>query len=517
MRIFTYIFVLLLLVQCRVDNKTIMIDDIVANDTLVSNSLKVKENILMPTKIFAIKDKLVVFDHTKNNIFKVFKTSDLEFIYSFGNKGKGPDEFAFIDPNSMKIINNELCFLDNHTIKWISVEDDKMSITKTKTIKIEKAPTNRLCLMNDSIYVADAFNNDEFKYEFQKVNINKKEVIEQFSNYPKEKIDFKKEIDKYLAFMKASTSNPKNDRFVSFYLYFNRLKIFDINGKLLNDIVIKSNHPKYKPEEKNNNIIYRVEPFATNEFIYVLNIEKSKRDFESNISTFMPKLEIWSWQGKLLKKYFLDKPIIAFTISDDNSKLYGTSILKMDEIYEFDLPEQFDFNSENEFKEVENQFYKINIPSTWVYSTSTPFESNDIIQKSKVGMCNTNIFVNPNSADKCGTSMWVGLISPYRDLHLKEYVVSRDSLVMPFTANYVNRIESINDKSVIYSKFAIEDEHPNGEKFTANTSIWTWKEDGIIIEIKFTSCNEYDKTIGAILKCISSFSLNNVSKFKQTE
>ena len=514
MRIFTQIFILLLLVQCQVDNKTIKIDDIVATDTLVSNALTVKENILMPTKIFAIEDKLLIFDHAKTNIFKVFKLPDLEFLYSFGNKGKGPDEFTFIDPNSMKMIDNELCFLDNYTIKWISVEDDRMLITKKKTIKIEKAPTNRLCLMNDSIYVADAFFHDEFKHEFQKVNISKKAVIEKFGNYPNEKIDFKEDIDKYLAFMKASTSNLRNDKIVSFYLYFNRLKIFDINGKLLKDVVIKHNHPKYKPEAKNDNIIYRVEPFATNKFIYVLNIERSKRDFESNISTFMPKLEIWSWQGELLKKYILDKPIIAFTISDDNSKLYGTSILNMNEIYEFDLPKQLNISHEKEFKEIQNHFYKINIPSTWEYSTSTPVENKDVVQESKIGMCNTNIFVNPNRVDKCGTSMWIGLILNDKDLHLNEYVASRDSLVKVISNSYVNRVESVNDKAVIYSNFTIKDEPPGGEKFTANTSIWTWKDDEIIVEIKFTSCNEYDKTIGTILKCISSFSLNNNSKFK---
>lgn len=509
MRVFVSVIIMLLFIQCHVENKTIKINDVVPTDTLISRSIDINENILMPTKIFAIEDKLVIFDHTKNDIFKVFKLPNLEFIFSYGNIGKGPDEFSSIDPNSMKKIDNKLCFLDNHTIKWLSVGNDKMAITKSKIIRIEQAPTNRLLLLNDSIYLADAFYGDKIKDEFQLINLNKKKVIRQFGDFPNEKIDFKNEIEKYLAYMKASASNLNNDKFISFYLYFNRLKIFNNSGRLLKEVVVNSNHSKFKPDERNNNIIYRVEPYTTDEFIYVLNIEQSKKDFESEISTFMPKLEIWNWQGELLDKYFLDKPIIAFTISEDNSKLYGTSILKMNEIYEFDLPKQLiaSSGSENEFKEVENNYYKINIPSTWIYSTSTPIENKNVVQNCKAGICNTNIFVNSKRIDRCGTSMWVEIISNDRDLRLNDYVESRDSIFKHISDDYKNRIETIDDKPVIYSNFTISDKHPNGEKFTANTAMWTWIKDGTIIEIKFTSCSEFDKSFGIVLECISSFKL----------
>ena len=117
-----------------------------------------------------------------------------------------------------------------------------------------------------------------------------------------------------------------------------RFKILDNQGKLLKEVVIESNLPKYKPKDPKSSVIYRSEPFASGDFVYVLAIEQPQNDVMSDISSFKPKLEIWNWEGELQAKYLLDKPIITFTISEENSKLYGTSIADPNTLYEFDLP-----------------------------------------------------------------------------------------------------------------------------------------------------------------------------------
>lgn len=330
--------VTLLFCQCNTKrNTTITIKNVTATDSLKGRTVSVNEDLLMPVKVFVIDDKLVVFDRVNSDFFKVFKIPEMELLYSFGSKGRGPNEFSHIDPNSMKVVGNKICLLDGNTLKYLSVENDKITVEQSKTIVIGQAPTNRLLVLNDSIYISDILG-DKIKYEFQKVNLNQKKIEKTFGDYPDEGIRLKNDIEKYQTYMKASASSPKGDKIISFYLNFNRFKILDNQGKLLKEVVIESNLPKYKPKDPKSSVIYRSEPFATEDFVYVLAIEQVQNEVMSNISSFKPKLEIWNWEGELQAKYLLDKPIITFAVSEENPKLYGISIADPNTIYEFDLP-----------------------------------------------------------------------------------------------------------------------------------------------------------------------------------
>ena len=331
------ILVTLLFCQCNSKrNTTITIKNTTATNSLKGRSIKVSEDLLMPVKVFAIDDKLVVFDRVNSDFFKVFKIPEMELLYSFGSKGRGPNEFSHIDPNSMKVVGNKICLLDGNTLKYLNVGNDKITVEQSKTIVMGQAPTNRLLVLNDSIYISDILG-DNLEHEFQRVNLNQRKIEKTFGDYPDEGIRLKNDIEKYQTYMKASASSPKGDKIISFYLNFNRFKILDNQGKLLKEVVIESNLPKYKPKDPKSSVIYRSEPFATKDFVYVLAIEQVQNEVMSNISSFKPKLEIWNWEGELQAKYLLDKPIITFTISEENSKLYGTSIADPNKLYEFNL------------------------------------------------------------------------------------------------------------------------------------------------------------------------------------
>jgi hypothetical protein len=60
--------------------------------------------------------------------------------------------------------------------------------------------------------------------------------------------------------------------------------------------------------------------------------------FTKDINNFKPELLIWDWNGTLINRYKLDKPVTRYAISEKHQKLYGTFLMKADEIYVFDLP-----------------------------------------------------------------------------------------------------------------------------------------------------------------------------------
>ena len=134
--------VTLLFYQCNTKhNTTITIKNTSATDSLKGRTISVNEDLLMPIKVFAIDDKLVVFDRVNSGFFKVFKMPEMELLYSFGSKGRGPNEFPLIDPNSMKVAGNKICLLDGNTLKYLNVGNDKITVEQSKTIVIGQAPT----------------------------------------------------------------------------------------------------------------------------------------------------------------------------------------------------------------------------------------------------------------------------------------------------------------------------------------------------------------------------------------
>jgi hypothetical protein len=299
MKYIIIVIFLLLFTSCKIDNNKIsFINDISITDTLKAKVHKINKDLFMPSKVFSIKDKLVVFDNTKDSIFKVFKEPEIDYLYSFGDIGRGPEEFTFIDANSMKIFENKLMFLDHKELKFFKINDTDMNISHSKPIKAEAKPVNRLRMLNDSIYISDVFPEKKGNYEYQMINANSRKLIKEFGDYPQLNVDFKNENQRYNAFLKSTVIHPINNKIASFYIYFNKIKIYNNDGSLLKNVNVNNNFPKFEIKNRRKNLLYRSEPIAFRDFIYVLSFNKSKLEIESSISSLKPKLEIWNWQGE---------------------------------------------------------------------------------------------------------------------------------------------------------------------------------------------------------------------------
>ncbi|MFC5683652.1 BF3164 family lipoprotein [Flavobacterium sp. MAHUQ-51] len=503
----TYIMLFFMLFGCGSNNNEEQtIKDISVNKTLVAKTIKISTNMLMPTRIFNTNNKLVIYDQVKNGMFKVFNLPEMEYQYSFGQIGKGPDEFSFIDANTMKMMNDNLLFLDFHTIKKLKIYNKEIKVSNSNSIRIENSPVNGLNMINDSLYIYNLMGIKKNGYEHQMVNINSKKTIKEFGTYPDTNIKYTNEFEQFNAYYKYSVSNPINNKLAIFYLYLNKMKIYSNKGELLQEINIEDNYREYSPKDKDKNILFRGSCISTSNFIYVLRIDQPKNEIEKNFDSFKPKIEIWNWEGKLLKKYQLDKPITSFTVSEKDNKLFGISISNSNEIYEYKLPKSSNITSirKSNFKQIHNDFYTINIPKGWSYST--PEKEKNKLTKFNNLLYNTSIFFNPEEKEKFGSSFWVCLISnsEKKDISIDAFLKSHD---LSNEDEYKFKIEKFKDKSIFVKNFKRENSLPNGKKFTSYITYWHWKEGKNIIEIQYTSCVKDEKILNTILKCVHSFTL----------
>lgn len=488
---------------CTFKKKQNLTSDVIV-DTLVAKVIKIEKNILMPRRIFVINSKLVVFDETKDSIFKVFSLPNVEFLYSYGKYGHGPEEFNSIISNSMNCLNNNFYFVDRQTLKTYIIDNDEFHLVSRELLRIEKQPVNNLLMINDSCYILDIRPPDEISHEHQLVNIKNKKTIKKFGKYPKENLGLKTNEQKYEAFIKGPALNHSNGKVAVIYGFLDLLKIYNSSFELLNEVTRDNKPPKYSAEKRSDSYIFRLEPLASDKYIYILYYGKTTNEILDSKSN--PTIEVWNWDGKIVALYHLDKPITSIALSEEYNKIYGISLTEneMNCIYEYTLPIiKEDAIKQNQYQLFENTYYSVLIPDNWVNSMSKD-EINKITNYNNRSY-NTNIFVNPISKNKCGFTYWISIIGgdEVKDLSANEYTQLRDEKFKKDAGYYLNSNEKSNGKEISVTSFSIL---PKEAIDTSYSTLWTWKVNNEFIEIKYTSCKHDDENIEKIFKSIDSFS-----------
>jgi len=333
----TFFLVLLIACNSNTSNKANIIKLLPAVE-LKSTPIKIETDILIPSKMFLYNNMLITYENIPSGKFKVFSIPTLKFLYSFGITGNGPSDFENIDKESVNV-SEFVEIQDNKKIKFLSFSNLNGKIIKEKKIETNHVIINKLRKINDSIYFCENLYSKKQPDEYRKLNINsgKYTTFGSLPIKPDEKISIKDLTQIGFRFMKSNCYNNYYNKFFSFYYYLPTFKIYSGEGDLVQNSTINVNESRFSDEKQKN--IYFTEPYATDEFVYVMWIGKSKKDVSTNFDSFKPNLLVFSLNGKLMANYQLDQPIITYSVSSDNKQLYACSFKDPNIIYKYDLPE----------------------------------------------------------------------------------------------------------------------------------------------------------------------------------
>lgn len=304
---------------------------------LEGETIILQNSLFNPLAMTILDDKLFVFDDVKEDLIKAYNLPEIEFAYSYGNVGRGPNEFVKIDDNYFRAYSNQIELLDFGVLKRLKIFDNRMETIETISLPRLKNPINRIQKLNDSIYVAD--NAMDENHEHILINIGKNEIIKEFGDYPNDNLKVKENVEKYQIYAKFVVSNVKQKKFAVFYQSFPKFRIYNELGELQKSILIKDdNSIKYSTENRDQNLIYFSFPYATENFIYVMRVNKTNDQIMEDLNNFKPEILVWNWDGDLVARYLLDKIISRFAVSEKYKTLYGSFMMIENEIYSFDLP-----------------------------------------------------------------------------------------------------------------------------------------------------------------------------------
>jgi hypothetical protein len=204
---------------------------------LSSTSKRLNVEILLSGKIFIHEDKLIVFEQLHENMFKVFELPTLKYLYSFGDKGMGPNDFVSVGNDDIITYNSEFVEIyDVGKIKYVKFTDSIAYIADTKPLNLShlKTPVNRLKKCNDSTYYFDNWLENKQQNEFIRLNIFSYEQS-YFSPYP-DWIHLVSEEKKYTTYLKSTSYNSFNDKIAVFYYHFPVMKLLDNDGNTIKEM-----------------------------------------------------------------------------------------------------------------------------------------------------------------------------------------------------------------------------------------------------------------------------------------
>ncbi|GHV65791.1 hypothetical protein FACS1894199_07460 [Bacteroidia bacterium] len=361
-----------------------------------SQRKNISVEMLMPTKIWLYNDKIIVYDQVREDFFKVFDRKNLEYKFSFGTYGQGPNEFISTDPESI----NPSTYFEVLDLAFGRVKLYYYTVTDTGAFPMDQTllvkhnyPMQSFKKISDSLYLLDNNTSSEkFENEFILYDAPKQNIKEEFGDviFFDETLKEKHADEQFSALLKSTTVNRFNDKFATFYYKYPYFKIFSAD-KSYNTYHIK-NVEQNKPD-----MMYFASSYSTEKFIYVLWLEKPKNEIFGDIENFRPQLLVFDWEGNLVRNYLMDIPAITFAVQEDDSKLYATTIAEsdMNTLYVYDLHDLQQANKIVSFDELDiNMLYASNLQQAKnLYAVSDELDINTLLYASNSQQTKNNDFV----------------------------------------------------------------------------------------------------------------------------
>lgn len=299
-------------------------------------ALKGKKNIisnplLYPRNLFICNQSLVALNEKTDTCFQVFRLSDFRYEYAFGTKGEGPEDFSIPMINAVSYEENGFTLLDINRLKHINITGEG-SVVQSENLPFDFNYYNGLIKLSDSLYCCNAGFEEDKEYMFLHIGHSP----EKWGEYPETEERFNSKLERNQAYDKIMVAKPDGKKFASFYRFMRHYKIYGSDGVLLNDAVLDMEPGNLEPDLKEeNNYIHVISAFATNDYIYTLNLDMTPKEIMEKKS--IPNIQVFTWDGTPVKQFLLDHFISSFAIDEKSGKIYGAFVDDMDSIYSFEI------------------------------------------------------------------------------------------------------------------------------------------------------------------------------------
>lgn len=319
---------------------------------LAAKSLKTSPVLMMPMEILMLDGAIIVMDLKADYFFHLFSYPDFQHLGGFIRRGRGPSEEIFVNPFIHKTSDSTFFYQTINGLSTIGLNPDGNSLIKFSSIELP-AELNYFdfpVLFKIGHYYYGASIGAERK-EFESFNPVENRLIAYGSEYPHFKRGLMLSQIKTLS-DKVISVRPDEKKFASAHLLFPIIRIYNSNsGKVESEIRYENdqlfpeafviNMPTTTQMGQVMNNYRKIK--STEKHIYALYVGKTNDELPyswtdaSVIGNHSNEIHVFDWDGKQIKRIFLDQVIFSFDISSDDKTLIASSINSLDELYYYTL------------------------------------------------------------------------------------------------------------------------------------------------------------------------------------
>lgn len=272
------------------------------------DSMPVTHELLSVTRLFAVGDMLVAYEERRDTLFSFWKLPDCDYLFSAGIRGDGPEDFQMLDrtfrPSGVGFDAFEIA---TGRVKELAVDtvSGSLRLLSTRPLDGGQRALNRFLFLEGGRYCCVS---DDDKHEY--LLLDSVGTVTPFGDYPEDLLPEEEGVPKRFTYNKLTVVAPSGKKFAAFYAYVKLCRIYDSEGRLLNETL--GEKPEVPAAGESKKIYYASYPCATEEAIYVLTESEGQ-----------PVLEVWNWEARLTARYLLPHPFSGITCSPADGKLYA--------------------------------------------------------------------------------------------------------------------------------------------------------------------------------------------------
>ncbi len=290
-----------------------------------------------PISFTVLRDTLVLTNNRPDSFyFSIYNIQTAEKIIDFARRGKGPNEFL-----AGKLIPGASNFSNLENIYVIDIVRDRGAEYNLDSLLLKPQIYNpNLFDLSDGVFQFSKLDSSRYicynSYYFQnkKYTNNTTELLlynvnEEQNNSVKWKY-FTLNVSQGLILI-----SPVNNKIIVPHLFEDKINIYSKNLELIKTLIGPDMfNPEYRlrPELGGNHISFKRgksyltyrSACHTNNSVYMVYVG---RNYLNTIDIFSKPSEIFkfNWDGKLIKRYILDKYVYRISVSSDEKYLYGTA------------------------------------------------------------------------------------------------------------------------------------------------------------------------------------------------
>ena len=307
--------------------------------------IKLDSQMLYSDNIFVVDNYLVNLN-SKNpkGLFELYTLPNMKFVGAAGYKGRGPQEFVFINTNGTNPAYRGLNVTESNTYSqvefYLSEGSVKLRKSDHTTLPSKHAIANSLLMVSDSTAVM--YINNEDDVEFYMHN-RKSGSMRPISSYPKELVAQNPTSEACNSvFMNDLVINPSNGKFAAIYSQLPMVRVFDNSGNLESTSLL-DNWEEQRFEisgdevKTSSSCQYYLASAANSNYICALYLGKFPAEMEQmSMEDARMEIHVWNWAGELVATYIPDNLVMKIAIAEDNT-IYATSPLDDMHIYGYKL------------------------------------------------------------------------------------------------------------------------------------------------------------------------------------